>query len=375
MQPSDFNDEQVKQIAALEQTLPKELHGLLANREGASIFLEVLRKYFRPSVVAMPGPEQRAWEQVGNFYRGQGRLYEAIAVYGALYNHMLLSQVESGKRCHKGMPVVWMSDCYRNLGCPLISLRFLMLALIEDAIVNKGEIPSGWGVYFRAVWFGGLPDSDVRRYTREAWEFTEKHSDEALFPERILLELDQEWTRPPSILEIGVFPSNALYIRWLIDKLGDGSGTTLELLARYVLSAMPGCRASRRGQSGTHEYDVVCSMEGLDLDFRSELGRYFVGECKDWDKPADVRTMAVLCRVLDSIKSHFGILFSRSGISGGGEGKYAELEQIKIFQDRGTVIVVIDKDDLEQLAGGANFVSLLRRKYERVRLNLISAPA
>ena len=34
------------------------------------------------------------------------------------------------------------------------------------------------------------------------------------------------------------------------------------------------------------------------------------------------------------------------------------------------VIVVIDESDLEQVANGANFISLLRTKYENVRLNL-----
>lgn len=83
--------------------------------------------------------------------------------------------------------------------------------------------------------------------------------------------------------------------------------------------------------------------------------------------------MAVLCRVLDTVKSRFGILFSKSGLSGEGKARDAELEQLKIFQDRGTVIVVIDKNDLQLLAEGANFVSLLRKKYERVRLNLRGA--
>ena len=114
-------------------------------------------------------------------------------------------------------------------------------------------------------------------------------------------------------------------------------------------------------------------MEGSDIDFRSELGRYFVCECKDWTKKADVRTVAVLCRVLDSVKARFGILFSKNGISGAGKGQHAELEQLKAFQDRGSVIVVFDKKDLQQLAKGANFISLLREKYEWVRLNLVGA--
>ena len=111
-------------------------------------------------------------------------------------------------------------------------------------------------------------------------------------------------------------------------------------------------------------------MEGFEVDFRSELGRYFVCECTDWDSPADFTLLAKFCRVLDSVKSRFGILFSKQGISGEGKNRDAGLEQLKVFQDRGMVIVVIDQSDLEQVANGANFISLLRTKYENVRLNL-----
>jgi hypothetical protein len=170
---------------------------------------------------------------------------------------------------------------------------------------------------------------------------------------------------------VGIFPGNSRYIQRLVSQIGDGSGKRLELLAKYLLSCMPGCRTSGPGRSGTHQYDLVCSMEGPELDFRSELGRYFVCECKDWSSPADVRTMAVFCRVLDAVKSRFGILFSCENITGGGKGRDAELEQLKIFQDRGTVIVVIDRIDLDVLGRGASFISMLRRKYEKVRLNLL----
>jgi hypothetical protein len=80
--------------------------------------------------------------------------------------------------------------------------------------------------------------------------------------------------------------------------------------------------------------------------------------------------MAKFCRILDSVKSRFGILFSKKGISGRGKTKNAEREQLKVFQDRGMVIVVIDQDDLEHVARGDNFINLLREKYQRVRLDL-----
>jgi hypothetical protein len=133
---------------------------------------------------------------------------------------------------------------------------------------------------------------------------------------------------------------------------------------------MAGCRTRRRELSGSTDYDIVCAMEGFDLYFRSELGRHFVCECKDWKEPADFTVMAKFCRVLDSTKSRFGILFSKEGISGEGKTKYAELEQLKVFQDRGIIIVVLNLKDLKRIGDGANLIALMRAQYEKVRLDL-----
>jgi hypothetical protein len=249
-----------------------------------------------------------------------------------------------------------------------------MLTLVEDAIRENGLIsPETTGTYFRTVWLGGLSDADLKRYAKESDELNKSDASEAFYPEWVLQQLDGEWiTQVPTSQESRVFVANPRYIMHLINSLGESAGNGLELLAEYLVSCMPGCRTARRRKTPSTDYDVVCSVEGVDLDFRSELGRYFVCECKDWaSKAADFTTMAKFCRVLDSVKSRFGILFSKNGISGEGKHRWADLEQLKVFQDRGIVIVVIDQKDLEAVADGANFISLLRSKYEAVRLNLV----
>jgi hypothetical protein len=189
-----------------------------------------------------------------------------------------------------------------------------------------------------------------------------------------LQEFDSNWmTEFPTSQEAAVYSANPRYMKHLINQLGDPSGTTLERLADYILSCMPGCRTTRRRRSHSSDYDIVCSVEGLEVDFRSELGRYFVCECKDWQSPADFTAMAKFCRVLDSTKSRFGILFSKRGISGQGRTIDAEREQLKVFQDRGMVIVVIEEGDIEYVARGSNYINLLRAKYEQVRLDLANS--
>jgi hypothetical protein len=369
------NDDQLHVwLAQSQKVLPEKFWKILADPDGVAQFVEGLPQEFSPSEVATDSPQQKAWGWVGAFYRAQRRFREAIPIYAALYDHMLAAQELERRWCHKGMPLVWITDCYRELGYALISLRYLMLTLVEDAIRDGGSIkPQTSGAHFRAVGIAGVSRADVDRYAREFHDLSKSSGNSFFYPEWVLHKVDQDWVVPPLAQEVGTFPANPRFLKHLMKELGDGSGKSLEFLAGYLLSCMPGCRTMSRKRSGTHEYDLVCSVEGSELDFRSELGRYFVCECKDTADPEGVRTMAILCRVLDSVKSRFGILFSTSSISGAGKGKDAELEQLKIFQDRGTVIVVVDKADLEQLAEGANFVSLLRRKYERVRLNLSGA--
>jgi len=83
-----------------------------------------------------------------------------------------------------------------------------------------------------------------------------------------------------------------------------------------------------------------------------------------------VTAFAKFCRVLDSVKCRFGILFSSEGISGTGKSEDAAREQLKVYQDREMVVVVVTRDDLERVAAGGNFITMLRSKYEQVRLDL-----
>ena len=219
-----------------------------------------------------------------------------------------------------------------------------------------------------------MVDATLKGYARQSFQLARQHGAEAHYPEWILQHLDQDWmTEFPHPEEANVYAINQVYSQHLLGSLGHSSGQALELLAEYLMMCMPGCRTMRRARTNSTDFDIVCSMEGLDVDFRSELGRYFVCECKDWDKPADFTTMAKFCRVLDSVKAKFGILFSRRGISGTATARYAEREQLKVFQDRGMVIIVVDSIDLEAVSKGSNFVNMLRRKYERVRLDLIDS--
>jgi hypothetical protein len=346
---------------------------LLDNPGGAAILAAELPAALSAEKVAQDGTdERRVWEWIGLYYRSRQRWYDAIAVYLAMYQHFSQHQLESGTRIHKGMPLVWIADCYAAVGNILMSKRFLMLTLVEDAIRTEGVVdPVETGSYFRLAWRHGLPDIEVKRYASLAYQIARSNPGEAMFPEFVLQEMDRNWlVEVPSPNDAGLYFTNTFYIRHLLAKLGDTSGKALENLADYLLSCIPGCRTAKRKSSYSTEYDIICSLEGPDVDFRSDFGRYFVCECKDWESPAGFPELAKFARVLDSIKARFGILFSREGITGQARTTDARREQVKVFQDRGLVIVVVDLSDIQFIAKGGNFITLLREKYEQVRLDL-----
>ena len=347
------------------------LMSLIKRRDGVSQLVSLLPERIGHTMVSTPTSQQNGWGNLGNYYKLNGRYHEAIGIYTSLYEHMLLHEQCTNQRVHKGMPLVWMSDCHAMLGHPVHAKRYLMLTLCEDAIRDKGEIDSQGGPYFRLVWHFGLSHELFRRYSKECYDFYLRKPRPSMFPERVLVELDQEWMiEVPSISESNRFYCNEAYIRHLLSQLGSDRGKSLEFLAHYLVSLIPGCRAYLPRRSKSTDYDVIGVLEGLASDFRSELGRYIVCECKDWSKRADFTTLAKFCRVLDSVKSRFGILFTRDRISGFGKSRDAEREQYKVCADRGIVIVVVDRNDIERVAEGANFLSMLRLKYEEVRLDL-----
>jgi hypothetical protein len=361
-------EEIISELGNRDQDLAKLLS---EHRDSGARLLKELPERLTPLMIGTDVSSHQIWELVGRYYMVTGRLYEALAVFWKLYQQMFAAQTETGERLHKGMPLVWMADCYLLLGFAVHTKRYLMLTLCEDALREHGNVnPDTTGTYFRLVWGHGLSHLDLTRYANQFYSLTKKYPGRAFFPEALLQELDDDWmTEYPSQREASHYRVNPVYVEFLLGDLGASAGLALERTAHYLMSCMPGCRTTRRMRSDSTDYDLVCSIEGSDLDYRSELGRYFVCECKDWEEPANFSAFAKFCRVLDSTKARFGILFARKGISGSGRSINAEREQLKVFQDRGIVIIVIDEQDLRGVATGDNLISLLRRRYEAVRLD------
>lgn len=361
------NDPILRELASLGSPV----RDVLARHDSAAKALAVLVDRYTAKVIQQDGCP-REWELVGLYFLNRGRLHEALGVFQGLYCQMLRAQNLAQKWIHKGLPLCWICDCYQAMGYAVHAKRYLMLTLCEDALRARGAIaPEEGGIYFRAVWRHGISDPEFQRFAREFYRLSCESGISVLFPEGLLQELSPDWqAETPSSLESGNYVVNTLYVSDLIKGLGDGTGRALERIAQYLMDCMPGCRTIRRARTPSTDFDLVCSVEGFEVDFRAEFGRYFLCECKDWNKPADFSTIAKFCRVLDSVKARFGVLFSKNGVTGEGQVAYSEREILKYFHESGKVIVVVSQEDFDSVVRGESFVRLLRAKYETVRLDL-----
>jgi hypothetical protein len=370
---NEIHDQIRDHLTELFEKLPESIIKNFTTRDGASKLPRQLKELFNQEKSIDSEENQRTWEKIGLwFYKFEHRYFEAAQIFLSLYEHLCKFQDHYEKWVSKGTPLVWISDCFKDLGFIELSKRYLMLSMIEDAIKEKGKVLSDpTGSYFRLVWIRGMKDEYLQKYSKKIYEIYEENTEYGKYPEWILQNLDHSWLiEIPSPNEAFCYYTNPNYIDFLLSKTGDNTGKALEYLADYLMSCMPGVKSQVSINSNSSEYDVICSMDGFQIDFRSEFGRYFLCECKDWRKKADFSVFAKFCRILDSIKAKFGVLFSNDGITGVGRLSAASLEQIKVFQDRGMVIVVIDKDDIERIKEGENLIHLMRNKYEKVRLDI-----
>src|ERR1039457_3374791 len=357
-------------FSLIRSELPPQCSILLDQRDGAFRLVRLLEDSIDPSETAQG--QCGVWDNCARFYALQGRFHEALLIYVAMYAKLMDMQKTQDERKHKGTPLVRISEMHGYMGHPLLAKRYVMLTLCEDAIATGGKIPiDQTGSYFRAVWQHGISDQEFHRYACDAWDASQRNSEAIGFPEWALQELDQKWmTEYASSAEASLYVAHPDYGGWLLSKLGAGDGKALERLAHYLLNCIPGFRAKMRMRTPSTDYDVYCAVEGPTYAFRSDLGRYFICECKDWASPADVTAILKFSSVLRTRKCQFGIIFSRHGLTGPGNLESAKRELLKL-NEHGVIILIITEADLKEVARGANFFSMLREQYERVHLDLI----
>ena len=121
--------------------------------------------------------------------------------------------------------------------------------------------------------------------------------------------------------------------------------------------------------------DVTTATNQLDLLVRlgptarfspmlREWGTHFICECKFEDKHIGVTWVGKLNTILQTHLASVGLFVSGNGFADGGPGrKVRNLIRMLSLMTPSRFIVSIDRADLDNCAGGRNFIELLSRKY------------
>ena len=125
-------------LEQIRSGLPNQFGILLDQRDGVPRIIVLLRETADPRETA--DGQSGIWDQCAMYYTLQGRFYEALAIYSAMYARLMEMQEQKGERLHKGIPLVRTAEIHALMGHPLLAKRYIMLTLCEDAITSNGNI-------------------------------------------------------------------------------------------------------------------------------------------------------------------------------------------------------------------------------------------
>lgn len=362
-------------LRQFRDALPADVTAALGTLNSTEEVLKVLGQHAGWSSTDRRVIEEReqVYADVSVYLDAIGRPVPSREVLTQCYHAVLMWQQRHSERMHKGHSLVKLSEAYRRAGWCSMADRYLMLTLVEDAMTGEGDPHRCGGVLWRLDAINGWPSDEAAKWFRKAFEHNNLYADHWSCPEAVLQDLPDDWqVALPTSEEVVAWQPNRVYCDLLIQSLGSGGadgGRTLERLASYLMACVPGARVKRRVLTRSTDLDVFCLIEGPLDDFRYDLGRQWICECKDTDK-IDFSVIAKFARVLDASKCKSGVLFTRGHVSGWGEYKWAHQEICRLYQQHGIVILVIDIDDLRAAAKGRSFLSILRNRYEEVRHDL-----
>ena len=209
------------------------------------------------------------------------------------------------------MPLVWLYEFYKKVNYVWQSRKYMYLTCVEDSIRDDGVFDRQSGVYFRLNYEIGLNNKEINKLGQILYKIYLTNPQTVVYPEYYLQIYGDSWkTTFTSQEEQSIWDLNPYYFKYLLDKIGSGTGESREP-CRISHDVLTWCLRQKRVKTHSTDIDVLCIVDGHFYDFRSELGRYIMCECKNWKKKANFTTVAKFMRVLDSAKCKTGVLFSK----------------------------------------------------------------
>jgi len=145
-------------------------------------------------------------------------------------------------------------------------------------------------------------------------------------------------------------------------------GKLFERFIEKVLSTIKGLKILKvNARLRAEEIDIMV-QNNVSEGFWRTLGSPIIVECKNWTKKVGSKEISILSDKMRTISRNvkLGILVAPNGVS----GDYQSNAVLKIREKRqqGLYIVVLVKEDLEEIAAGTHTAKVIEKKYEELFL-------
>jgi hypothetical protein len=217
----------------------------------------------------------------------------------------------------------------------------------------------------------GVKEATFRYMERCARENLDGNEQHKLFAEHLVMQLSLEpehtylFARPTSLIE---FPIGSAYTLAMVDVVKSNSeGKLLEELARYLVLLLAGWVPTKNVYFGQTmmDSDLIARYIREPEAISTAHGRAILAECKNTKNSLSVAQVGYFLYRMHLTQVEVGILFATSNISGhrnlkkgheDSEKKYSELLLDLAFQRDDVAVIVINLEDIEEVANGEKTV-------------------
>lgn len=297
----------------------------------------------------------------------------------------ILQRQEGDKRIYKAGIGMYLSRFYwyqkKDIGA---AIRWGLLTLADDFLGGHPG-PGNAAKQLLSVVLG-LDQESLDNF-REVAERNKENingdwSSVYAFPEDVLMRFSIEKSEFSGLLakdtKLADYHISSTYLQTSIERLdietsnSTEKGNLMEDLASYLFLLLPGWipRRNLLDEFNSYETDIVVRNLSSSRDFLSDLfGRHIYVECKNTKDRVGVKDVGYFLYRMRLTHSKFGVIFSKSGITGNEDEEKASYSLIrKGFHEDSSVCIVINRQDLNDLLERKymSFEALLIDKYERV---------
>lgn len=335
------------------------------------------------------------WHDCLEYYVQSNRLDDALLFCKRLYTELFKFQNENQRAIHCGDCFWQMSMLYDALNQRWYAQMYRMLGICQDSLYHfeNGELQPDFKDFGASrIWLKEVvqigDDSDfIKLFELLVALHTNLPNCCQRWPEMHMLECVHTKRQDVSLTKLRkLFVANSLeeslptsspaLIPLLLSAVDKGrtrqeKGEMLERLVRFLFLEIPGCEL-RPKTSRTTQLDGIGFFRGKLSDARSELGRYFIVECKATEKPMGVAALHKLESDVRLRRMRLAIAVSLAGFSGQ-KGKKREPSrevQRKAYEHGGVAMLFLDRWDLMRLANEQQLrlTDLLDEKFHEINL-------